>query len=105
MVNQIKMNEGWFTYRIYLANSFDTKTKKPIVYNKKGEKTVDVEVVMHDTLGTVEISKVMMNNKPEIVYRDFEHGTIVANLSTQDFVWKERNLTVPAKDALFIRKK
>lgn len=104
-VNMVKMNGDWFTYRIYFGNAFDTKTKEPIVYNRKGEKVVDLEIVVHDALGTVEISEVAVNNAPEIVYRDFEHGTVVANLSAQDFVWKDRNLTIPAKDALFVRKK
>jgi len=100
-----KLNEDWFTYRIYFGNAYDTMEKQPIVYNKDGRDKVDIEIVWHDATGPVEVSRLLVSNAPEIVYREFEYGTVVANLSSTDFTWSEHNVVVPAKDALFIRKK
>lgn len=105
LTNIAKINGDWFTYRVYFANTYDTMFQRPIVYNRKGEKTLDIELVVHDSAGPVEISNITINNAPEIVYREFEHGKVFANLSSTDFTWPGHNVVIPAKDAIFMTKK
>lgn len=104
LTNIIKINEDWFTYRIYFANTYDTMFQQPIVYNKKGEKKLDIGFVVHDTNGEIELSHIKINNAPEIVYREFQQGNVFANLSSKDFTLSKYNIVIPAKDAVFVKK-
>jgi hypothetical protein len=103
LTNIVKINSDWFTYRVYFANTYDTMFKKAIEYNHKGEKALDLEFVIHDNYGAVELSDLKINNGPEVIYREFEHGKVFANLSEKDFQWTEPRVVIPAKDALFIK--
>lgn len=103
LTNIVKMNEDWFTYRIYFANTYDKMFKKPIVYNPKGQTKLMLDVVVNDVIGPLEIASVSVTNAPEIVGRKFEKGFVFANLSSKDFTWDKYKVTIPAKDAVFLK--
>ncbi len=98
------VGDDWFTYRFYFCNAWDPMTQQDIVFNPGGEKTIALRLILRDADRPVEISKITVHNAPEVVERRFERGTVIANLSNEEYRSAELDVTVPAKDALFIRK-
>ena len=96
------MTDEWNTYRFYLANTYDYMTDTELVYNPNGEKYIDLEFEITDAYLPVEISDIEISLSPEIIKREFEKGVVYANLSAEPYVID--GITLPAKDAVFVRK-
>lgn len=102
--------EEWMTYRYYFANTHNLIANEPIVYNPDGEERIDVEFRIWGRNAPVEIEYITVHDAPEVVYRPFEKGLVVANLSARpvefDLSVDPRfgatgTVVVPAKDAVF----
>lgn len=93
-----------FTYRFYFCDAFDPMTDEDLTFDPKGTGTLDLEFVVSDSDLPVVISDVKVSDAPEILLRRFEKGVVIANLSPEPYHNAEFDVTVPAKDAMFIRK-
>lgn len=103
-------NSEWQVFRFYFANTVDLVEDTDVVFNPSGEDRLDIEFTVWGPSTPVEISRVTVHDAPEVVYRSFERGAIVANLSESsvDFDLSEASpylsgiVSVPSKDALFL---
>ena len=92
-----------FTYRFYFCDSFDPMTDEFLSFDPEGTGKLDLEFVIADADLPVEVSKVHVSDAQEILLRRFEKGAVIANLSPKPYFSEEFNVTVPARDAVFIR--
>jgi hypothetical protein len=93
-----------FRYRFYFCDTYDYMTDKQLTFDPDGKKTLDLEFSISDSDLPIEVSDVLVSDKPEILIRHFEKGTVIANLTDKPFHSEEYNITVNSKDAAFIRK-
>ena len=91
-----------FKYRFYFSDSYDFMTDKKLTFDRDDDGMIDLVFVVRDTDRPLEISDISIKDAPEVIAREFEHGSVMANLSGNDFEWKEKNVTVPSKDAVFL---
>ena len=91
-----------FKYRFYFSDSYDFMTDKKLTFDRDDDGMIDLIFVVRDTDRPLEISDISIKDAPEVIAREFEHGSVMANLSGNDFEWKEKNVTVPSKDAVFL---
>lgn len=103
MEHRSVVSTEWATHRFYIANTFDYMTQSNIVYNPKGEQQFSVRFMLQDVDSPIEISKITIHSASEIVVRSFEQGVVIANLSNKPYEYTPNKVSVPAKDAVFIR--
>ena len=101
----VTLTDDPFRYRLYFCDSYDYMTDETLSFDRDENGNIDMIFIVKDTDRPMEISGLSIKDAPEVIVRNFEHGTVVANLSGREIELKELKLTVPSKDAVFIKKK
>lgn len=125
------LSRDWSNYKYYFCNTVDPLDGKKYEHSKEDMVDIEIEIEGADP---VYLKNLTVHEAPEIVYREFENGLVLANLSEfgysfdmakifpgkefqrlegsdeQDPVVNNGNIVkeriiIPAKDALFLKKK
>jgi len=97
------LTDSPFRYRFYFTDCYDYLNDKEYGFDPDGDGKVTLVLRIKDVDRPVELSDIVLQDAPEVIRRDFEKGTVVANLSSEPFSCVELGVTVPSKDAIFIK--
>ena len=101
----LPVTNNWNTYRIYFCDTYDLMLDMPIEFCREGHDKLELLFRITDVIDPVEIASITVQNAPEVIYREFEKGHVIANLSADSYYYEPLGVTVPSKDALFLLKK
>lgn len=101
----LPVTNDWNTYRIYFCDTYDPMLDMPIEFCREGHDKLELLFRITDIIDPVEIASITVQNAPEVIYREFEKGHVIANLSVDPYYYEPMGVTVPSKDALFLLKK
>lgn len=72
------LNQDWVKYKYYFCNTYDPLTNQEYVHATTDIVDIEIDVEGSEAFYLRNISA---HNAPEIVYREFENGLVIANLS------------------------
>lgn len=101
----LPVTNEWNTYRIYFCDTYDPMLDMPVEFGRKGHDKLELLFRITDIIDPIEIASITVQNAPEVIYREFEKGHVLANLSAEPYYYEPLDVTLPSKDAIFLLKK